>query len=111
MKKLFKITDFSVEHDDNEIIATLDTQHVCHIPLNKFERWLKQTDRLEWVHEYSDNTGDHIQETGRYTMDQYWGMSRAYLKYDIYEFIGIHFIDPFTSIKESIIKINREYAR
>lgn len=111
MKTLFKIVDFAVEHDDNEIIAHLDTEHVCHIPLDKYQDWLKRTDRLQWVHDYSDHTGEHCQDTGEYTIDQYWEMADAFIKHDIYEFISIHFIDPFTGIKESIIKITREYAK
>lgn len=110
MKTLFEIIDFAVEHDDNEIIAQLDTQHVCHIPLNKFQAWLKRTDRLEWINDSSDHNGDHVQHAGTYTLDQYWQLDTAWIKRDLYEFIAIHFIDPFTGIKESIIKITREYA-
>lgn len=110
MKTLMKIIDFNLDRDDNQITVDLDTNR-CFIPLDQFEAWLKRTDRLQWVHDYSDYTGEHCQDTGEYSFDQYWQMAQAYIKHDIYEFIVINFIDPIKGIKDSITNITTEYAR
>lgn len=110
MKTLMKIIDFNLDRDDNQITVDLDTNR-CFIPLDQFESWLKRTDRLQWVHDYSDYTGEHCQDTGEYSFDQYWQMAQAYIKHDIYEFIVINFIDPIKGIKDSITNITTEYAR
>lgn len=111
MKTLFKILDFNVDSDINCLHVELDTDHKCHIPLDQFEKWLERTDRLAWTHDWSDHNGEHCQETGQYTIDQYWDMSAKFIKHDIYEFIVINFIDPIKGIKDSITKITSEYAK
>jgi hypothetical protein len=62
------------------------------------------------VHDWSDHTGEHCQESGTYTLDQYWDMSHQYIAHDIYTYILINFVDPFKDIKNSITKITAEYA-
>jgi hypothetical protein len=112
MKTLFEITEYNVDRDCNVLCVDLSTEHRCHIPLTQFEKWLQRTDRLSWVHDWSDHDGEHCQETGEYSTEQYWEMSTAFIKHDIYEFIVIHFVsDAFKDIKDSITKITHEYAR
>jgi hypothetical protein len=110
MKALMKIVDFYLDREDNQLTVDLDTDNRCYIQVDQFEAWLKRTDRLQWVHDYADYTGEHCQDTGEYSLDQYWQMAQAYIKHDIYEFIVIHFVDPFKGIKDSITKITTEYA-
>lgn len=110
MKTLFEIIDYNADTDCNVLTVDLSTDNRCHIPLDKFQAWLKPTDRLQWVHDWSDHDGDHCQETGEYSLDQYWQMAHAFIKHDIYEFIVIHFVDPFKGIKNSITKMTTEYA-
>ena len=109
MKALFKVLDFYRDQDTNILTVDLDCNR-CHIPLSQFEKWLDRTDRLEWVHDWSDNTGEHCQETGRYSISQYWQMSAKQIQHDIYEFIVIHFTNPLQGIINSLNQITNEYA-
>lgn len=111
MKTLFEVIDYNVDRDCNLLFVALSTENNCYIPLRKFERWLDRTDRLDWVHDWSDQNGDHCQETGRYKISQYWEMSSRQIHQDIYEFIVIHFVDPFQGIIDSITEITNEHAR
>lgn len=111
MKTLMKIIDFNLDRDDNQLTVELDQYKSCQINLGQFEGWLKRTDRLQWIHDWADHDGDHCQDQGEYTLDQYWQMADAYIKHDIYEFIVINFIDPIKGIKNSITNITNEYAR
>ena len=110
MKQLFTVLDFNRDQDTNILTVDLDCNR-CHIPLKKFEKWLDRTDRLDWVHDWSDHNGDHCQETGRYNISQYWEMSAKQINKDIYEFIVIHFVNPFKGIIDSINEITAEYER
>ena len=110
MKTLFEIIDFITDRNINSLTVELEN-NTCEIPLSKFEAWLERTDRLNWVHDWSDHTGEHCQESGTYTLDQYWDMSHQYIAHDIYTYILINFVDPFKDIKNSITKITAEYAR
>jgi len=110
MKTLFEIIDFIAERNLNSLTVELENT-TCEIPLSKFEDWLHRTDRLNWVHDWSDHSGEHCQESGTYTLDQYWDMSHQYIAHDIYTYILINFVDPFKDIKNSITKITAEYAR
>jgi hypothetical protein len=110
MKTLFEIIDFITDRNINSLTVELEN-NTCEIPLSKFEAWLERTDRLNWVHDWSDHSGEHCQESGTYTLDQYWDMSHQYIAHDIYTYILINFVDPFKDIKNSITKITAEYAR
>jgi hypothetical protein len=111
MKTLMQIIDFNLDREENQLLVELDQYKSCQIKLSQYEAWLKRTDRLEWVSDYADYTGSHCQETGEYSLDQYWDLPQDYIKHDIYEFIVINFIDPIKDIKNSITKITHEYAR
>lgn len=109
-KPLFEVIDF--ERDQScDMLTVILKERNCYIPLRQFERWLDRTDRLNWVHDWSDHTGSHCQETGTYSISSYWDMSHKMIKADIYDFICIHFVDPFKTIKNSINEITRQYAK
>lgn len=97
MNRLFNIIEYNI--DSNVLTVELDTPNRCHIPLDRFESWLKKSDRLQWVNDYSDASGEHCQETGEYSLEQYWELPSALIKNDIYDFIVIHFV----SIKETLL--------
>lgn len=105
MTQLFKVVSFERNVEQNELFVELETNNVW-IPLNQFEKWLADSDRLYWEHNYSDHNGDHVQECGLYTIDQYWQMASIYILNDIYEYFIVNkFVDPFAGIKNSITKI------
>lgn len=101
MKTLFEIIDFITERNLNSLTVELEN-NTCEIPLSKYEDWLQRTDRLNWVHDWSDHTGEHCQETGTYTLDQYWKMSSRHIAHDIYSFILAHFLDAIKDVKKPI---------
>lgn len=100
------------ERDINTNILSVQLEsNTCHIPLIAFERWLIQSDKLSWVHDWSDESGQHCQETGEYTIEQYWDMGMRHIKADIYDFFVIHkFITP-QPIEKSLNIICNEYKR
>lgn len=108
MSKLFTVLDFNKDETSNKLCVEI-TNHSLEIPLNQFNTWLKRTDRLHWVHDYTDHNGEHVQETGEYTFDTYWGMAWNYIAHDIYEFV-VNFIDPTKGIN-SINQILSTYAK
>ena len=111
MKTLFEVIDYNVDRDCNLLFVALSTDNNCYIPLDQFEKWLKRSDRLEWSHDWSDHDGEHCQVSGKWTIQEYWEQyHELFLKKDIYDFIVIHFTDPFKDIQNSITKITTEYA-
>lgn len=57
------------------------------IPQDKFEWWLKINDKLEWVMDTSDHTGDHQQFTGTMSLEEYWATSDIDIHKDLYGYI------------------------
>jgi len=108
MKKQFKVIDFNKDQFTNILTVDLDCNR-CHIPLDKFEKWLGSTDKLNWVHDWSDHDGEHCQESGRYNISQYWDMSQKQIQHDIYDFIDIHFVS--NNFVNQFTKTTSEYAR
>jgi hypothetical protein len=114
MKRLFEIVDYNKDAESNLITVEVETNtshNRCYLPLTTFENWLNRTDRLNWIHDWSDQCGSHCQETGKYSINSYWEMANAYIKADIYDFIVIHFVNPFSDIPNAINQITKEYAR
>jgi hypothetical protein len=109
--KLFDIIHFERCEENNILTAQLDNGNNCHIPLTDFTKWLKRTDRLGWSEDYSDYSGEHLQETGEYSLDQYWEMGTRFIHHDISDFIMIHFVNPFNEIPKSIHHIINHYEQ
>jgi len=75
--KDIKVIDF--EMDDLTIATTITLNGVVvnfNILRKKYEKWLKDSDMLGWELNYSDYTGEHIQHTGTYTIEEYWKVLR-----------------------------------
>ena len=107
--KLFEITDYN---KDNKILTVdLSTGNRCHIPLLNFETWLIRSERLQWIADYPDHNGEHVQEAGIMSLEQYWEMSHHFIHADIYDFIVIHFVDDSKSIQQSLKKITDNYGK
>lgn len=110
MKKLFTIIDFERSQEDNLLTVMLNCNN-CFILLSDFEKWLERTDRLLWENNYSDESGDHCQENGAYSLSQYWDMGYKFITNDIYDFIVIHYTTPFKDIPKTLTNITNTYAR
>jgi hypothetical protein len=103
--KLFAINGFERCEDTLTVYTDKNT---CHIPLQDFEKWLKRTDRLQWIEDWSDHTGEHCQESGEYTLSQYWDMGARFISVDIYDFIVIHFVNPFENLTKTLKQIQSQ---
>ncbi len=57
------------------------------IPQDKFEWWLRVEDKLQWVFDTSDHTGEHQQFNGTMSMDEYWATSDIDIHNDLYGYI------------------------
>lgn len=92
VQKLFEIEDFNLWEDEIEVFLTKgEVQREKNIPRAKFENWLKDSGRLDWEDNYSDHTGEHVQETGSMTIDQYWDDCHFEQKcFDLYEYLILH---------------------
>jgi len=108
--KQFTINDFERCEETNTLTVYTD-KNTCLIPLSDFERWIKHTERLQWIEDWSDHAGEHCQESGEYTIEQYWEMGSRLISSDIYDFIVIHFINPFKDIPNTLNQITTEYAK
>ena len=84
MTKLFNITDFNLWEKEIEVLTD---KKDYFIPRQKFEDWLRWDDRLNWEMNYSDHNGDHKQETGVMSLEEYWSTDQKGIKEDLYDYI------------------------
>ena len=90
--KLFEIDDFNLWDDEIEVFMKRgDTEREKSIPRARFERWLSESGRLDWEDNKSDHTGEHVQETGTMTIDEYWSDCHFEQKcFDLYDYLVLH---------------------
>ena len=69
---------------------------------NDFEKWLQDTDRLEWINVTADHNGEPVEKTGVMTLAEYW--DGDYINEDIIEYIIYHQPASFFDLKKSIDK-------
>lgn len=82
---LFSINSYNVFN--NEIIVNTERYSIIipvTIPLDKFELWLRTTDKLQWVIHTKCNTEHFI---GTMSSSEYWQTQESYIKEDIYNYI------------------------
>jgi hypothetical protein len=88
MKKLI-IENFEKDDLNVEVGITLNgVVLTINIRMFRYEKWLKESDRLDWELNHSDYTGEHVQHTGSYTMQEYWRiLSEDAIKEDLKTYI------------------------
>lgn len=62
-------------YDDVEIIEINDLYIFTtkgEIPRNRFDAWLESSGALDWEKNTSDHTGEHVQLSGTYDIDEYY---------------------------------------
>jgi len=95
-QRQFKIESYEIAN--NEISVMTEKNYIAipvTIPLDKFEWWLRVEDKLQWVIDTSDHTGEHQQFTGTMSLEEYWNTSDIDIHNDLYEYI---FSNPILTI-------------
>lgn len=83
----------SYDTKDGEITVMTEKYNIAitvTIPQDKFEWWLRLEDKLEWVMDTSDHTGQHHQFAGTMSLNEYWDSDKHFIKKDLYEYITTH---------------------
>lgn len=71
--KLFEIDEYDLQ--DDKILVYLfkkGKQEIVTIPRAKYEEWLSDSSRLDWVTDNVNYCGEHDQQTGTLAIDIYW---------------------------------------
>ena len=100
-KRIFVQVSFPDDREGKEI----------KIGRDNFERWLDNTDRLEWVCDTSDWSGEHQQKTGKAKPYEYWEkFSFDQISQDLYDYILIKNAgDVFGDIQAALEGILSDY--
>jgi hypothetical protein len=69
-----------IQHKDGE-------ETTVRVERNEFEKWLDDAGRLDWETNTSDHTGEHVQESGKHEIWQYWEYAEKYHQSDMYDFL------------------------
>ena len=92
--KLFEITDFTLFESEIEVtVERGECEKTISVPRGRFEKWLQNTDRLDYCSDYADCQGEHVQQTGTYSIEGYWSDINIEKKVDLYEFIILKMMD------------------
>lgn len=91
MKQSFNIESYTIEGDNIVVMCEKWNRGVpVTIPKHLFETFLLGQDKLDWELNSSDERGEHVQKTGRMTIEEYWEGDMAYIYQDLYEYIVFH---------------------
>jgi len=88
--KHFDVSDFIRQH--NKILVNIEKDNILipiTIPQDKFETFLLVTDKLQWEMNYSE-AGEHKQESGTMSYEEYWSQDANIIEGDLYEYITTH---------------------
>jgi hypothetical protein len=91
---LFEIEDFNLFDEEIEVIAIKGEQEkTISVPRGRFEKWLQNDDRLEYCIDSVDHTGEHVQNLGTISVEDYWSDINISKTRDLYEFIVLKMMD------------------
>jgi hypothetical protein len=65
--------------------------------LKELEGYLIRTDALDWELDFSDGSGEHVQNVGQMSMEEYFDTSRSRILMDLQGFLEIKKGDQWTS--------------
>lgn len=93
--KLFEIEEYNLFDDEIEVTITRGEQEkTISVPRERFERWLENNGRLDYCRDWADYSGEHQQDTGTMTIEDYWDWSTyREIKSDLYDFIVTKMMD------------------
>lgn len=113
MKQEFQIESY--DREDYQVVAhcVKGTRYIpVYIPLNKFEFWLRTSDKLCWELNLSDHSGSHVQTTGNMDVNEYWDGDMPYIYADLYEYIVTHPITfRCTVVENSLQSLLNEFEK
>lgn len=106
MNQLFQISHFY--RSSKWIVVYIRGQQASYnVNREDFEQWLERTDRLEWINVTPDYSGEPVEETGTYTMKEYWALPSWQIERHLYEHIIYSQSDGYFDLKKSIDKVTR----
>ena len=107
MTKLFNIEEYYLS--STIINVVLDDEREINFSREKFEKWLEDSGRLEYMHVLPDHTGEPKEIEGIMSVKSYWGEWDAYG--DLYDYIIINnMVDPF-DVNEPLKNILNDYSQ
>lgn len=84
-KRIYSIV--SIDIDKILVTVNVNSTLPTEIEKERFNQWLIDNNRLEWVNDTSNERGEHHQQTGVLTLDQYYELPEVYLKSDMYDYL------------------------
>lgn len=103
--KLFNIEEYVLT--PKLINCILEDEREIVINREDFEKWLEDSDRLEFTSVMPDHTGEPKETTTTMSISAYWGEWHAYN--DLYDYIIVKkMVDPF-DIQDSLNSILSDY--
>lgn len=96
MNKHFNVESYNVKRYifPEDIIDVMIEKNNKGIPiqikLEDFELFLITKDKLDWQLDLSNECGEHVQRSGKMTMEEYWEGDLSYIYNDLYEYITTH---------------------
>lgn len=106
MNKLFEIECFDLEENQITVFAVKGTaSKTITVPRQKFENWLRFDDRLNWEMNCSDYKGEHVQETGVMSMEEYYALPEREIDKDLYDYIVLKMEDSAKIFDETYSSI------
>jgi len=89
LQNLFQIDEYNVCDDEIEVFLLKGGEEkTIFISREKFEKWLKEDNRLDWVFDCADTMGEHYQETGTMPVESYYeACTIDEVKSDLYDYI------------------------
>ena len=104
---LFIIEGYDREVKDGYIIVECEKNDILipvEIPEKKFHLFLREEDKLSWIMDSSDHTGEHVQASGDMSYEEYWNCETRYIYEDLYEYITTHPINFRGKIYENALE-------
>lgn len=111
--KLFEIIDFNLFDEEIEVIAVKgEREKTISVPRARFEKWLQNDGRLNYCIDSVDHTGEHVQDLGTISIEDYWSDINIEKKRDLYEFIVLKMMDSrkIFDIQTSLQSILKTFA-
>ena len=94
VKQLFEIDDFNLWDKEIEVFLIQgEKEKEVSISRAKFEKWLKDSGRLDYCNDSADYAGEHQQETGSISLDNYWNDIMIDKRKDLYDYIILNMVD------------------
>jgi hypothetical protein len=110
--KLFEVDEYLIEGEAIFVsISKNDKSSIEQIPRAHFEKWLTESGRLDWCEDSANCFGEHVQETGTMSIEEYWREYDTTKFPDLYDWLVIHKLgENVFDIQKPLSKILNGYS-